>query len=230
MKTISRNIEQLKEEVATAAVKCGRNPDEIRIVGVSKRHPYTYIKEAYNSGLKLIGENRVQEAYDKYKILQNLDVEWHMIGHLQKNKVKTAAKFFNCIHSLDSFELAEKLDKYLAREKRTMKAFLQPKLSYEESKTGVPLLELEKVAYKISQLDNIELIGLMAIPPFTEDPKDSAPYFAKLRMQLEHLNSTIFKTNNLKHLSMGMTHDFHVAITEGATYIRVGTKIFGSRR
>jgi len=230
MKTISRNIEQLKEEVAEAALKAGRNPDDINIVAVSKRHPYTYIQEAYNSGLTLIGENRVQEAYDKFNTLKHLPIEWHMIGHLQKNKVKTAAKFFNCIHSLDSFELAEKLNKHLVLENRTMKAFLQPKLSFEESKTGLPLEMLEETAYKISELSNITLIGLMAMPPFTEDPEDSAPYFAKLREQLEHLNAKVFKDKQLKHLSMGMTHDFSVAIREGATYIRVGTKIFGARR
>lgn len=229
MKKIADNIRQLKDDIAKIAMEAGRNPEDINVVAVSKRHPVGFIEEANKSGLNLIGENRVLEAFEKFNSLNNKNIMWHMIGHLQKNKVKIAAKFFNVIHSLDSFQIAERLNTQLVENKRTMKAFLQPKMSLEESKTGLPLKELEETALKISQLSNIELIGLMVIPPFTENPKDSAKYFIKLRGELDYLNGTIFKENKLMHLSMGMTHDFHIAIKEGATYIRVGTKIFGER-
>lgn len=229
MKKISENIKKLKEEVNEAALYAKRNPEDINIVAVSKRHPAEYIEVAYKSGLNLIGENRVLEAYDKFNIINNDKIQWHMIGHLQKNKAKIASKFFNYIHSLDSFQLAEKLNNYLIENKRTIKAFLQPKLSYEETKTGVSMENLTEMAEKVKNLSNIEVIGLMTIPPFTENPEDSRKYFIQLRKNLENLNNTVFKDNKLKELSMGMTNDFKIAIEEGATYIRVGTKIFGQR-
>jgi len=229
MKTIAENIYQLKEEVANAAIKAGRDPKEINIVAVSKRHPVEVILEACNSGITAIGENRVLEAFDKFKTLNMPEIKWHMIGHLQKNKVSKAAKFFDVIHSLDSFQLGELLNNQLKQNNRTIKAFLQPKLSFEETKTGLSIGELEEIAWKINKLSNITLIGLMGMPPFTEDPENSAPYFEKLRKTLDLLNTSVFKENKLLHLSMGMTHDFKVAIQEGATYIRVGTKIFGER-
>ncbi len=226
--TIASNLEYLREKIEKACLKANRNPDEIKVVAVSKTHPVEKIIEGYNAGLRIFGENRVQEAREKFEILKDYSIEWHLIGHLQKNKVKYAVNIFDFIHSIDSVELAEKVEKRLEQSGKTIKGFIQVKLSEEETKHGVDPDKLDIVADYCSKLSYLKIIGLMTVPPYFEDVEKVRPYFARLRKLKDELNKSFFN-GKLTELSMGMTHDFDVAIEEGATYVRIGTGIFGER-
>jgi len=229
MKTIAERLDAVTERICTAAAAAGRSADEIVLVAVSKTQPAESVAEASRAGLVHFGENRVQEAVSKAQTLAHLPVHWHMVGHLQKNKVRPAARCFDVIHSLDSIGLARTLNTELARENRRMDAFLQIKLTREETRTGIVPEELDQIADAIRQFDRIQVIGLMTIPPFTEDPALAASYFKKLRELRDRLNRTVFRDNLLHCLSMGMSHDVEIAIREGATHVRIGTAIFGER-
>ncbi len=226
--TIASNLEYLREKIEKACLKANRNPDEIKVVAVSKTHPVEKIIEGYNAGLRIFGENRVQEAREKFERLKDYSIEWHLIGHLQKNKVKYAVNIFDFIHSIDSVELAEKVEKRLEQSGKTIKGFIQVKLSEEETKHGVDPDKLDIVADYCSKLSYLKIIGLMTVPPYFEDVEKVRPYFARLRKLKDELNKSFFN-GKLTELSMGMTHDFDVAIEEGATYVRIGTGIFGER-
>ena len=226
--TIASNIEGIKKRLKQACFKSGRKPEEVNIVAVSKTHPVEKIIKAYNCGLKVFGENRVQEAREKFERLKDYPIEWHLIGHLQKNKVNHAVKIFHYIHSIDSIELAEKVEKRLEAMGKEIKGFIEVKLSEEESKHGVSIGDLDPLAEYCAGLRYLKIIGLMVVPPYFEDVEKVRPYFRKLRELREELNKKIFN-GTLTELSMGMTHDFEVAIEEGATYVRIGTGIFGER-
>ncbi|BBB31913.1 PLP dependent protein [Thermotomaculum hydrothermale] len=226
--TIASNIERIKKRVKAACKRANRSPDEVKIVAVSKLHPVEKIIEAYSNGLRIFGENRVQEAKEKFEILKDYQIEWHLIGHLQKNKVKYAVNIFDFIHSIDSIELAEKVEKRLEKIGKTIKGFIQVKLSEEETKHGVLIEELDNLARFCRNLNYVKIIGLMTVPPYFDDVEKVRPYFVKLRELRDKLNKEVFE-NSLTELSMGMTHDFEVAIEEGATYVRIGTGIFGER-
>lgn len=227
--TIAERFIQLTDDIRDYANKAGRDPASIHIVAVSKRHPVSLVQEAVSCGIQVFGENRVQEAVTKASECAHLDLEWHMIGHLQRNKVKQAARVFHTIHSLDSIALADQLNDELGKQKRTMRAFIQVKLSPEMTKTGLDEDAIEALVTHVYRLPNLNLVGLMGMPPFTEDAEASAPYFHRLRQLQESLNAGTCRENPLTHLSMGMSHDFRVAIREGATYIRIGTLLFGER-
>ncbi len=229
MTTISDRLFKLRATIRETAGTFHRAPQSIHLIAVSKRKPASDIHVAADAGQTLFGENHVQETKLKQALCSGLDIRWHMIGHLQKNKVKAAAQIFDCIHSIDSIPLAEKLNRELNRISRTIDCFIQVKLSGEESKTGVSIHDLPDLAIKVNTLSNLNLIGLMGIPPYTDDPEESAPYFRKLKELRDHLNQTILENAPIHELSMGMSHDFRVAIREGATYIRIGTLIFGER-
>ncbi len=228
MTTIRDNVRKIKDRILSACLKAGRNPEEVKLVAVSKNHSVEKIVEAYNCGLRIFGENRVQEAREKFSQIKFGDMEWHLIGHLQTNKIKYAAEIFDFIHSIDRLELAKKLENRLEQAGKNIKAFIQVKLSHEQTKHGIDKSELVSLAEFCTGLKRIEVVGLMTVPPYFENAEKVRPYFAELRILKDMLNEKVFK-GKLTELSMGMTHDFHVAIEEGATYVRIGTGIFGER-
>jgi pyridoxal phosphate enzyme (YggS family) len=224
MSQIGENYERLLERIGEAALRVGRDPASIRLVGVTKRVDVARIQEAIDSGLSDIGENRVQEAEEKIPLLQRRQglhgtaVRTHFIGHLQANKVKKAVGLFSCIQSVDSISLAQRLD-HLAPER--LSVLIQVKLGDEDSKTGILESELPQLIDAIQRSENLDLRGLMTIPLFIETVEELRPYFRRLRQKAHEFA--------LPELSMGMSHDFEIAIEEGATIIRVGTALFGDR-
>ncbi|GAB6183444.1 YggS family pyridoxal phosphate-dependent enzyme [Thermodesulfovibrio hydrogeniphilus] len=195
-------------------------------MAVSKSQPIEKIIEAADLGLRIFGENRVQEAKSKIEKIRDFDIEWHLIGHLQTNKVKEAVKLFTVIHSLDSDRLALAINKEAEKINKTQRVLIQVKLSEEETKYGVKEEEVEKLCELCLNLKNLQVEGLMTIPPYFENPEDVRPYFRKLREIRDSLSQ---KYPLIKELSMGMSHDFEVAVEEGATMVRIGTAIFGER-
>ncbi len=224
---IRENIERVRERMDAACRRAGRRVDEVKLIAVSKTVQAERIREAYEAGLREFGENRVQEAVSKQPALADLDITWHLIGHLQSNKAKLARELFHWIHSVDSVHLARRLDQAVAGRARPLRVLLQVNLGGEESKSGVGESDLAGLAAEVSQLRSLEIGGLMAIPPFCENPQDARPYFSRLR-QLAGIFAAL-NAPRVTELSMGMSHDFEAAIEEGATMIRVGTAIFGAR-
>jgi hypothetical protein len=227
--TIADNLAQLRERIAAAAQRAGRRAEEITLIGVSKTHPAEKIREAFQSGLQHFGENRVQEWEGKRGVLADLPATWHLIGHLQSNKAARAAKAFTAIDSLDDWALAQRIAHAVAETScaEPMRVLIEVHLGGEESKSGVAESELPALAEKIHQLEILRLEGLMCIPPFLEDPEKVRPYFARLRQLRDGLESRLGR--RLPVLSMGMSQDFEAAIQEGATEVRVGTALFGTR-
>jgi len=214
---IKENIEKIRQRVVAACAKIKINPDKITIVCVTKGRTMAQIQEAVNSGLRDIGENKVQEALEKYKEIPG--VEWHMIGHLQSNKVKDAVEIFSLIHSVDSVNLAKKIDKQAAKINKIQDILLEVKISPEPSKLGINPEIIDDVVAEIKGLKNIKIKGLMTITPLVDNADEARPYFAKLRQLRDKLNSDWL-------LSMGMSDDFQVAIEEGADIVRLGRVIF----
>jgi pyridoxal phosphate enzyme (YggS family) len=204
-----------------AAMRAGREPGEIRLVAVTKTVGADIIKEAFDAGQRVFGESRVQEALSKAGLLEGLGIEWHMVGHLQKNKAKAAVGLFGLIHSVDSVELLMLLDRQASQAGRPQRVLLEVNVSGEQSKYGVDESVLEGLVRASAKLEGVKVEGLMTIPPYSEDPEKSRPYFRRLRGLGERYG--------FQELSMGMTGDFEVAIEEGATMVRVGTAIFGER-
>jgi PLP dependent protein len=228
---IALNIRRIKERIAIAAEACGRSAEEITLLAVSKSFPKESIAQAVDSGARRFGENRVQEA--EGKILQfdkDLNLEWHLIGHLQSNKARRAAELFGLIHSIDSAKIAGKLDQECMDLGKILPILLQVKLGGEETKFGADSNGVWELCEAISNYKNLRIDGLMAIPPFFDNQDDARPYFAQLRELGEKLESARPGCLGRRHLSMGMSHDFEAAIQEGATIVRVGTAIFGERQ
>jgi pyridoxal phosphate enzyme (YggS family) len=215
-----------------ATTRAGRRPGDVRLVAVSKTVDVISIQQAIDAGLRVFGENRVQEAREKIDYLGGRpgavsDVQWHMIGHLQRNKAKYAVGLFDLIHSVDSAALADELELQAGKTGRVQKILVEVKLSDEETKHGVAEAGLEPLLEHMSGLKRLALEGLMTIPPFFDDPEEARPYFRRLRDLRDDLQKKGF---HLPELSMGMSNDFEVAIAEGATLVRIGTAIFGERR
>lgn len=229
MNSIVQAVRAIQERVFQTAQQCGRNPDEIRIVAVSKTHPPESVHAAFQAGMRIFGENRVQEAESKIASLHNLPVEWHLIGHLQTNKVKKAVLLFTMIHSVDSPKLIQALEREAALQNHTLPILLQLNLAGESSKTGADIGELETLLAVLRQSPHLQCRGLMTIPPFFDDPEDVRPFFRQLRELGERFRNDIVQESGTLELSMGMTHDFPIAIQEGATLIRIGTALFGTR-
>jgi PLP dependent protein len=226
---LRENLLRIQERIAAAAQKAGRRSEEITLIGVSKTHPAEAIRAAYEAGLRHFGENRVQEWEGKRPRVEDLAATWHLIGHLQSNKAARAARVFHCVDSVDDFDLAQRLDRArhdLGAESK-MRVLLEVRVAAEETKNGVNAAELPALAEKVTMLQRLELAGLMCIPPFLEDAEQVRPYFRRLRELREELAKHLGRS--LPVLSMGMSHDFEVAIEEGATEVRVGTALFGSR-
>jgi pyridoxal phosphate enzyme (YggS family) len=230
--SIRDNIAALQEKIAQAARRSGRSPSEVALMAVTKTHPPDRIRKAYESGLRLFGENRVQEFSTKAGTLANLaGTEWHMIGHLQTNKAAKAAELFSAVDSVDSVKLAERLDAGARALNKQLQVLIEVNVGGEAAKTGVgpDLPELEDLLGAAPRLEALAFRGLMTVPPFTEDSEGARPYFRKLRTLRDQIAARNLPAITLEILSMGMSHDFAVAIEEGSTCIRIGTAIFGDR-
>lgn len=214
--------------MAEAARRAGRDPDLVELVAVTKTVPVPLVREAVDAGVRLLGENRVQEGRDKIALLGSLPVKWHLIGHLQTNKSAPAAELFELIHSLDSVKLAAALDRHGAALGKPIRVLVEVNLGGEPSKTGVLEHELLPFLQACQPFTHLTAEGLMAIPPFRRNPQDVRPFFRKLRW-LRDQAAKAYPGSPLRHLSIGMSHDFEVAIEEGATLVRIGTAIFGER-
>src|SRR5437764_2479667 len=227
--SVRENLQQIQERIAGAAVRAGRKAGEITLIAVSKTHPASAIREAYEAGVRHFGENRVQEWEGKRAGTDGLAAKWHLIGHLQSNKTARAARLFHSIDSVDDFAIAQRLDRTLAEAGITgkLRALIEVRVAPEETKSGVEIGELPKLAESFGDLPRLELAGLMCIPPFLEKTEQVRPYFKRLRELRDELEKKLGL--RLAVLSMGMSHDFEVAIEEGAIEVRVGTALFGTR-
>jgi pyridoxal phosphate enzyme (YggS family) len=224
---IASNLAEIRERIARSAASAGRAPEDITLVAVSKTFPPEAIRSAFELGLRHFGENRVQEWESKRPSVSDLDGTWHLIGHLQSNKARRAANLFDRVDSVDSVALAQKLDAAAASEAKRLKILIEVHLGGEETKSGTSEADLPPLAESIARLPHLELLGLMTIPPYFDDFERVRPYFQKLRTLRDQVSAQIGRP--LKLLSMGMSHDFEIAIEEGATEIRVGTALFGER-
>ena len=217
--------------IEAAAQNCGRTPEAVKLIAVSKTHPAEIVRAAIDVGMTGFGENRVQEAESKISELGQTSANWHLIGHLQSNKARKAAELFDVIHSIDSIGLVHKLDQACSDLNRTeLPVLIQVDLAHEATKSGARETELENLVDVVTSSKHLKLIGFMTLPPFFDDPQLARPFFAKLREVRDlHQNRGAFGAQP-GELSMGMTNDFEVAIQEGATMVRIGTAIFGERR
>ena len=226
--SIAENLERVRERISRASERVGRRADEIALVAISKTFPAETIRTAYDAGLRVFGENRVQEFESKRERLADLDATWHLIGHLQSNKARRAAHLFGRVDSIDSLALAQKLDSAAADEAKHLEVLIEVHLGGEATKSGISEGDLPALAESVGTLAHLQLLGVMTIPPYSDDPESTRGHFRKLRELRDEVSRRIGRS--LPVLSMGMSHDFEVAIEEGATEIRVGTAIFGSRQ
>lgn len=226
MEIIKNNLEIINEKIKKAALKVERNPEEIKLVAVTKTATIEQIEEAIKAGVKIIGENKVQEAKEKYQII-TADIEWHLVGHLQTNKVKYAVEIFDCIHSVDSIKLAEEIDKRSLQFGKTTNVLVEVNVSGEETKYGIKPEEVVLFLKNISEFTGIRVRGLMTIAPIAEDKEEVRPYFRRLRELSKEIKSKNIKNVKMDYLSMGMSEDFEIAIEEGANMVRIGRGIFG---
>lgn len=230
MNIIEQNIHFVQKQIAGSAQDSGRSPDSVTLIPITKTFSRDIISQAIAAGLKRFGENRIQEAEPKILSLRHLsDIEWHMVGHLQSNKAKRAAELFNVIHSLDSVKLAIKLNEACEYLGKTLSVLLQMDLGEEETKFGTPRDKAHEIVAAIASMKSLKLDGLMTIPPYFDDPELTRPYFSELRELSAALEQEQPGCLGKRHLSMGMSHDFRVAIQEGSTMVRIGTAIFGTR-
>ena len=229
---ITSNLSAIQERIARAAQRARRKPDDVALMAVTKTFRAQSITEAYEAGQRLFGENRVQEFAEKVDTLSGLrDAEFHMIGHLQSNKAEKAAEIFHAIDSLDSAKLAEKLNAFAEKLGRALDVLIEINVGGEESKSGIARdsPELEGILSGAPKWKSLRIRGLLTVPPFTEDPEDARPYFRQVRELRDQLAARNLPSVSLDVLSMGMSHDFEVAIEEGSTCVRLGTAIFGTR-
>jgi len=227
---LADNLNDIRERIVNAAKCSGRDPSDIKLVAVSKTHPVETLREAMDAGATVFGENKVQEGESKIREIGRGDVEWHLIGHLQSNKARKAAQLFDVIQSVDSIELAERLERICIDEGRVeLSVFVQVDLAGEETKSGIPESELPKLVAHLKTCKRLRFDGLMVLPPFFDDAEVTRPFFCRLRAIRDELAAQNAFSNVRGELSMGMSHDFEVAIEEGATVVRVGTAIFGGR-
>ena len=229
---IADNIARIKEQISQTAQRAGRDPDSIVLMAVTKTVEPERIRQAYNAGARIFGENRVQEFSEKATALQDLpDAEWHLIGHLQTNKAKRAVELFHGLDSVDSLRLAQKLNQAAQQEGKRLPVLIEINVGGEENKNGLAAdsPDLQELLHEIQKLEHLQVRGLMTIPPYTEDPQRARPYFRKLRDLRDSIAARRLPRIEMNVLSMGMSHDFEVAVEEGSTCVRVGTAIFGDR-
>ena len=225
---LKENLKRVEDKITASCEHSGRNREDVTLIAVSKTKPVETLQEAYNIGVRVFGENKVQELVEKYETLPK-DIHWHMIGHLQRNKVKYIIDKVDLIHSVDSLRLAETIDREAKKHNLTANILIEVNVAGEDSKFGVPPEELENLVHGISHFSNIQVRGLMTIAPFVENAEENRAVFARLRKLSVDIAAKNIDNVNMGLLSMGMTNDYEVAIEEGATIIRVGTGIFGER-
>ena len=223
---LKENLKRVEDKITASCEHSGRNREDVTLIAVSKTKPVETLQEAYNIGVRVFGENKVQELVEKYETLPK-DIHWHMIGHLQRNKVKYIIDKVDLIHSVDSLRLAETIDREAKKHNLTANILIEVNVAGEDSKFGVPPEELENLVDGISHFSNIQVRGLMTIAPFVENAEENRAVFARLRKLSVDIAAKNIDNVNMGLLSMGMTNDYEVAIEEGATIIRVGTGIFG---
>lgn len=229
MTDVAANYREIVERIRRAAISTGRDPREVKILAAAKAQDIKSIEAAIMAGVLLIGENYVQEAKIKRKSLAG-DVEWHMIGHLQRNKAKAAVEIFDVIESLDNAELARALDKEGRKRNVPVRALIEINIGGEQTKSGIGKAKVAELLRIIGELDHLRIGGLMTVPPFRENCEETRPYFRDLRRLRDELHSLKLPNVDLRELSMGMTHDYLIAVEEGATIVRIGTALFGPRR
>ena len=222
------NIKQVEENIIKSCEKVGRDPKEVTLIAVSKTKPYTAIEEALPSGVLDYGENKVQELTEKYEILPK-DIRWHMIGHLQRNKVKYLVGKVELIHSVDSLRLANQIETEFAKKNEIANILIEVNMANEESKFGITSETTEQLVREISKLEHVRIKGLMTIAPYTDNPETNREYFRNMKKLSVDITEKNIDNVSMDILSMGMTNDYEVAIEEGATMVRVGTGIFGAR-
>ncbi len=222
------NLSAVQQNIANAAARGGRNPQDITLIAVSKTKPVDMIRQIYDEGIREFGENKVQEIVSKYGALPP-DIHWHMIGHLQRNKVKSVIDKACLIHSVDSLRLAAQISQEAVKKQITVPILLEVNIAGEETKYGFSAIETGKVLPQIAALPNITVRGLMTSAPFVDNPEDNRQYFRQMKQLCVDLKAKNIDNTSMDFLSMGMTNDYQVAIEEGATHIRVGTAIFGQR-
>jgi len=227
--TIADRLAGIRARIAAAARSAGRDPSSIRLVAVSKTFPIEAIREAYAAGQREFGENRVQEALQKIASGTDLDIRWHLLGHLQTNKVRKAAPAFSTIHSVDGVELLQKIDAAAADEGRTPELLIQVDLAGEATKFGVPPSDVPQLFDAAARCRAARVTGLMTLPPVPESPEDARPWFRRLRELRDEWRAAGVAPSMLAELSIGMSGDFEVGIEEGSTMVRIGTAIFGTR-
>lgn len=254
---IKKRLKEINDQIRQAALGCGRDPEEITLIAVSKKKSVEAIIQAINDGVKTLGENYIQEAVDKIELIakqttslkidealkpdntkqqdsvvikkEKADVDWHFIGHLQSNKAKVAVKYFDLIHTVDTLKLAQEINRHAEKEGKIQNILIQVNISQEETKSGTTAADAIELAKAVSHLKNISLRGVMGMPPFFDDPERARPYLRKLAQVRDAIKRENISGIYMDHLSMGMSDDFKVAIEEGSTMVRIGTAIFGSR-
>lgn len=226
---LADNYDLVWENIIKACKDCGRAPEEVTLIAVSKTKPVNMLQEIYDHGCRHFGENKVQELVEKYEVLPK-DIKWHMIGHLQRNKVKYIVDKAALIHSVDSFRLAEEISKEALKKQVEVDILIEVNVAEEESKFGTVLDEAEELIRQIAKLPGIHIKGLMTIAPYVEDPEENRQYFAQLRQLSVDIGGKNIDNVSMDFLSMGMSGDYQVAVSEGSTYVRVGTGIFGERQ
>jgi PLP dependent protein len=224
--TIKENYEKIMKAIKKACQRAGRTPSEVQIMGVAKGQTSDRIEEASKCGIKMIGENKTQEADLHQAELKHLDIKWHFVGKLQKNKINRILKSFDFIESVDGVKSLEHIHKRVSKE---IEVFIEINIGEEKNKSGFTIDGLKKALNYIALLDRVRITGLMCIPPISDDPEEMRPYYRKLRELKEEINLLNLPNFNVKHLSMGMSNDYEVAIEEGATIVRIGTALFGRR-
>jgi len=229
MVDVAANYRKIIDRISEAAQRAGRNPREIKLLAAAKSQSVELVQAAIAAGVRLIGENYVQEAESKRQVISDT-VEWHMIGHLQRNKVKAALNTFELIQSLDSMALALELDKEGRRNGKTVRTLIEVNLGDEASKSGIGQDEVAELLKRVGDLSHVRVEGFMAVPPFKEKPEEIRPYFRALKDLRVELQCLEIPNVSLNQLSMGMTHDYPIAVEEGATIVRIGTALFGPRK
>lgn len=227
---VTENLKKVEEKICQACERCGRDRREVTLIAVSKTKPVEMIQEAIDSGIFVFGENKVQEMLEKQELLKQEELHWHMIGHLQRNKVKQIVGRTAMIHSVDSLRLAEQIENEFAKKEKTAHILVEVNMAKEDTKFGIMPEETEEILRQIAQFHHIRVHGLMTIAPFVENPEENRVYFRNLHKLLVDINTKNIDNISMDKLSMGMTGDYEVAIEEGATFVRVGTGIFGNRQ
>ncbi|OGR27689.1 MAG: YggS family pyridoxal phosphate enzyme [Desulfobacterales bacterium RIFOXYA12_FULL_46_15] len=229
MSSVKEKIEKIKGIIADTALSCGKKPEDVLLIAVTKKKSMETVKEAVQCGAGNFGENYIQEATSKIDIIGKEKACWHFIGHLQTNKAGIAVKYFEYIHTVDSFKLAKEIDRQAKAIDKIQKILLQVNISKEKTKSGIDAEKIFELVRQIHTFENISIQGLMCMPPYFEEPERSRPFFRTLLKIRNDINTCQFLNVSLNHLSMGMSNDFKVAIEEGSTMVRIGTSLFGER-